>query len=204
MKDRWDETLEKIYLRTEEDTSRATSRLLSKEIDLDEYFRQIVDAIGRYHVFLVPGGMTVDGFIEVVNELVELEVAPKAKIAKYPPAKFKRVVASRVAFWRAEALKRERKQNQVSKILPISRDVASKAPVVLNLTRRQRVDAYIEECKGAGVSIKRADIWGSAGYKEATQFERWQKGDLPDESQASQNFERILAKKPHLTKPIEP
>jgi hypothetical protein len=63
---------------------------------------------------------------------------------------------------------------------------------------KRLVDAYIHDVKlRTGKVIMRADIW-KPHYKEATEFERWQRGDPRTTHKARRTFERILQEKPHL------
>jgi hypothetical protein len=67
--------------------------------------------------------------------------------------------------------------------------------------RRSIVNAYIEEVRiKTGKRITRKDIWSKAGYKNRTEFERWQRQDAryPNKA-AEETFARILyLEKPHL------
>ena len=69
-----------------------------------------------------------------------------------------------------------------------------------NLTNHERIDAYIEEVRDkTGKKITRTDIWKKvAGYKEGTEFYKFQRGDEKTNRAARKNFERILREKPHL------
>jgi hypothetical protein len=64
--------------------------------------------------------------------------------------------------------------------------------------RRAAVDAYIEEVfEKTGKRIRRTDIWKMAGYKDATDFQRWQRKNRTTPP-AEKAFARILSRKPHL------
>jgi hypothetical protein len=67
--------------------------------------------------------------------------------------------------------------------------------------RRQAVDAYIAECRQAGVRITRKDVWKKAGYSTRSEFERWQRNDSRVNRTAGENITRVLTEKPHLRKP---
>ncbi len=71
--------------------------------------------------------------------------------------------------------------------------------------RRAMVDAYIDEVLEAkSKRISKTDIWKAAGYKDRTEFDRWQsywherKGRKPNKA-ANKAFTRVLTvTKPHL------
>ena len=56
---------------------------------------------------------------------------------------------------------------------------------------RERINNFIQRMATSGLKIKRKDIWQVAGYKDRTEFERFQRGDEHNKS-ASMNFNRIL------------
>jgi hypothetical protein len=58
-------------------------------------------------------------------------------------------------------------------------------------TNRERIDAFIQRLKDAGVTVKRKDIWVAAGYKDPTEFERFQRGTTANKA-AIATFNRIL------------
>jgi hypothetical protein len=65
--------------------------------------------------------------------------------------------------------------------------------------RKAAVDAYIEEVfLKTGKRIHRTDIWTAAKYKDATEFQRWQRKDPRTTPTAEKAFARILSTKPHL------
>jgi hypothetical protein len=47
----------------------------------------------------------------------------------------------------------------------------------------------------AGTKVKRKDIWLVAGYKDPTEFERFQRGDNRNQS-ATSTFNRVLGMEP--------
>jgi hypothetical protein len=66
-------------------------------------------------------------------------------------------------------------------------------------SRRASVDRYIADVLAqTGKRITRIDIWKKAGYADATEFERWQRGDQKQSKAAGENLRRILTDKPHL------
>ena|ERR1019366_8967359 len=80
---------------------------------------------------------------------------------------------------------------------------ASRAPVVtedlIAAQRRARVEEYIDEVfRVKNKRISRTDIWKSAGYREATAFERWQRNDRRRSKRSDRAFSRVLTAKPHL------
>ena len=65
--------------------------------------------------------------------------------------------------------------------------------------REAWVDVYIAEVlRVKKKCITRTDFWKTAGYREATAFERWQRNDPRTSKRADRAFRRILAEKPHL------
>jgi hypothetical protein len=62
--------------------------------------------------------------------------------------------------------------------------------------RRTAVEAFIAEVTEAGRKITRKDIWTVAGYTNATEFERFQRGDPRTTSSAATAFNRVLGMKP--------
>jgi hypothetical protein len=68
--------------------------------------------------------------------------------------------------------------------------------------RRKMVDAYIEEVwNKTGKRIARKDIWSRAGYKNRTEFERWEKNDPKHPNRAADHkFTQLLTvEKPHIS-----
>jgi len=60
---------------------------------------------------------------------------------------------------------------------------------------RQRIERFILRMAASGTKVKRKDIWRAAGYKNPTEFERFQRGDARNKSAIS-NFNRVLKMKP--------
>jgi hypothetical protein len=62
---------------------------------------------------------------------------------------------------------------------------------------RNRVDAFLDACNEISTKrIRRKHIWLAAGYKEAREFEYFQKEDRKATDTARRNFERILHYEP--------
>ncbi|MCC6344276.1 MAG: hypothetical protein IT166_18895 [Bryobacterales bacterium] len=60
---------------------------------------------------------------------------------------------------------------------------------------RAKVDAFISKVKReTGHCIKRKDIWRVAGYKDSTEFERFQREDPKTTFTAKRNFDKVLQK----------
>jgi hypothetical protein len=57
--------------------------------------------------------------------------------------------------------------------------------------RRAKVDMFISRV-GKIRAITRKDIWTVAGYKDATEFQRWQRADKRTTESADRNFTRVL------------
>ncbi len=62
--------------------------------------------------------------------------------------------------------------------------------------RRAAVDAFISKLSDAGRKITRKQIWTVAGYTNATEFERFQRGDTRTTQSAAAAFNRVLNMKP--------
>jgi hypothetical protein len=62
--------------------------------------------------------------------------------------------------------------------------------------RRAAVDRFIAKVAEAGYKITRKDIWTVAGYKNSTDFERFQRADRRTTETAAANFTRVLRMKP--------
>jgi hypothetical protein len=56
---------------------------------------------------------------------------------------------------------------------------------------RGRIDEFIQKMASQGLKINRKDIWSAAGYKDRTEFERFQRGEGRNKS-ASAAFNRVL------------
>jgi hypothetical protein len=63
-------------------------------------------------------------------------------------------------------------------------------------SRRELIDTFIAKLTEAGRKITRKDIWTVAGYKNRTEFERFQRGDARTTRSAIANFERVLGMAP--------
>jgi hypothetical protein len=75
------------------------------------------------------------------------------------------------------------------------------APRTIAQQRRKAVDDYIAEVQAkTGKLITRTDIWKAAGYRNRTQFERWQRNDPRCTAAADRNIRQILQRKPPLKK----
>jgi hypothetical protein len=71
-------------------------------------------------------------------------------------------------------------------------EAAAPSSVALNPAgQRERIDNFIVEMSKHGLKVKRKDIWRVAGYKNPTEFERFQRGDGRNKS-ASSAFNRVL------------
>lgn len=62
--------------------------------------------------------------------------------------------------------------------------------------RRELIDSFLVKLAESGRKIRRKDIWIVAGYKNPTEFERFQRGDARTTPTAIANFNRVLAMKP--------
>jgi len=62
-----------------------------------------------------------------------------------------------------------------------------------------QVDEYIEEVfRVTKKRIFRTAIWKEARYRDATEFERWQRNDSRSRKKHDRDFTRVLTEKPHL------
>lgn len=63
--------------------------------------------------------------------------------------------------------------------------------------RKAAVDAFIDVVTDAtGRRIKRKEIWAAAGYNDATEFQRFQRGDARTTKRATAAFNRVLKMSP--------
>jgi hypothetical protein len=62
--------------------------------------------------------------------------------------------------------------------------------------QRATIDAFIWKLAGAGRKITRKNIWTVAGYRNATEFERFQRGDIRTTKSAAAAFKRVLGMMP--------
>ena len=62
--------------------------------------------------------------------------------------------------------------------------------------RRAAINAFILKVTESGRKITRKDIWTVAGYKVATEFQRFQRNDLRTTVSATIAFNRVLSMKP--------
>jgi hypothetical protein len=58
--------------------------------------------------------------------------------------------------------------------------------------RRVAIDTFLQGILEHGTKATRRDIWRVAGYKDATEFERFQRGASPPNHAAVAAFSRIL------------
>ena len=71
-------------------------------------------------------------------------------------------------------------------------------PAESSQDRRRLVDSFILRClRETGETVTRKMIWRSAGYHDATEFERWQRNDPRATKRAERNFARVLSMSPH-------
>jgi hypothetical protein len=104
-------------------------------------------------------------------------------------------LSNRLAHWEAEAHRRlaalvgepEAESQRLGPRLVVSADKAD---------RRAAVDSFIAKAAEAGYKITRKDIWTVAGYKNPTEFERFQRADRRTTESAVANFTRVLRMKP--------
>jgi hypothetical protein len=73
--------------------------------------------------------------------------------------------------------------------------VSPSPPDAIAPSNRERIDKFILKMAQAGAKVKRKDIWLVAGYKDATEFERFQRGDDHNRKAVSE-LTRILALEP--------
>jgi hypothetical protein len=112
------EAFEKIYERIREDNASLYADLCeaiaAKDPSqhrglIEEYFIDRIDLYARWHSFLVPGIITVDGYHEMLAAIEQLETRDLAQRLKAPPsARFKLKAKGRVARWFGKGLERAR------------------------------------------------------------------------------------------------
>jgi hypothetical protein len=61
---------------------------------------------------------------------------------------------------------------------------------------RALIDNFLLKMADSGRPTKRNEIWFAAGYADATEFERFQRGAKPPNQKAARTFRRILAMSP--------
>jgi hypothetical protein len=99
-------------------------------------------------------------------------------------------LSNRMAHWEAEAHRRLASEPEERSPRPL---------LVMTSTatdRRAAVDNFIAKLADAGRKITRKDIWTVAGYKNPTEFERFQRADRRTTESAIANFNRVLRMKP--------
>jgi hypothetical protein len=62
--------------------------------------------------------------------------------------------------------------------------------------RKKKIEAFLKSLQDHGQPITRKDIWRAAGYSDATEFERFQRGDERTTNASETNFTRILDMNP--------
>lgn len=99
----------------------------------------------------------------------------------------------------AEAFRLERSPRVSEAKSEALADDAVAADSAGNSGNRARINAYMAEVLSKRAKkISRKEIWVSAGYSDATEFERWQRGASNTTKAAIERFERVLRDKPHL------
>src|SRR5580658_1210458 len=82
--------------------------------------------------------------------------------------------------------------------VPPVKKSTKKATNPVAVERRERIDSFIENVnQQTGRAITRHDIWTVAGYKHATEFERFQRGDKRCTASALRAFNRTLSLSPN-------
>jgi hypothetical protein len=74
---------------------------------------------------------------------------------------------------------------------PTETAVSQHESIGTNFGNRKRIESFISKMAASGLKIKRKDIWRVAGYKDRTEFERFQRGDDHNKT-ACLNFNRVL------------
>jgi hypothetical protein len=64
------------------------------------------------------------------------------------------------------------------------------------IERREAIDVFMSKVAESGRKIRRKDIWIVAGYKDRTEFERFQRGSVRTTRSAIDIFNRVLAMEP--------
>ena len=64
--------------------------------------------------------------------------------------------------------------------------------------RRDAIEAFIKKLANAGRKITRTDIWTVAGYKDSTEFERYQRHAARTTASATDSFNRVLSMHPDV------
>lgn len=104
-------------------------------------------------------------------------------------------LSNRLAHWEAEAHRRVAAavgESEVGSLRPGPRLVTS----TNKMDRRAVIDSFIATAAEAGYKITRKDIWTVAGYKNPTEFERFQRADRRTTKAGVANFMRVLRMSP--------
>ncbi len=129
----------------------------------------------------------------LLRDYPRIEIVPTGRETSTSERDIGKATDDRRASAQTEALgakrqKQPRKRNRRSK--PRERSLKVQ-------TTRQRIDSFIAVVFDAtGAKIQRADIWKVAGYKDRTEFHRFQRDDPKTTKAARANFDRVLALKP--------
>ncbi len=75
-------------------------------------------------------------------------------------------------------------------------EASPKANSVATANQRAVINTFIAKVTESGRRITRKNIWTVAGYKDATEFQRFQRGDARTTSSAATTFSRVLKMKP--------
>lgn len=151
---------------------------LHKELADPTPFREIAD-----HIVPEPSSLRV---MSVVLDRVE---------------KLRADATTKAIVLRVERLRELKDQNQAVNTTPPRAESAADSPqtsVPNGSAANQRavVDGFIAKLAEAGHKITRKNFWTVAGYKDRTEFERFQRGDTRTTQSATASFNRVLRMKP--------
>jgi hypothetical protein len=71
-------------------------------------------------------------------------------------------------------------------------DAKGKISTQNGMSNRDRVQAFIENMQSHGHHVTKTDIWRVAGYRDATEFQRFQRDDERTTPGSEGKFDRIL------------
>jgi hypothetical protein len=146
---------------------------------------------------------------EALKSIKEVRSEPAERISE----EFARNTIARIRGIKPEEVTMEQIRFEISGLLPFYHHIElipsapkSESPPIpdtkptdqaetIELTNRERIDRFILKMAQAGTKVKRKDIWLVAGYKDPTEFERFQRGDNRNQSAAS-TFNRVLGMAP--------
>jgi len=181
-----------------------TGEIISRRHDLtpERYEAEVLAKVERCRSALRPKAMEWHEWHWQI--LFRIEVLFEAQYRRWKAEAIEGAAASRLATVNPEP---QRETNHEGERIP--NDCADPEPggdesdpteagPMVNGTNKPLVDTYIEKvlAHNGGERITRKNIWMVAGYRDATEFERFQRGDPKTTEAAKAAFKRVLGMKP--------